>query len=55
MRDAGWFTKPNVKILSGKWQDFVESEELLEVGGFDVVYTDTFSENYLGAASSRLS
>ncbi|KAH9935476.1 uncharacterized protein B0H18DRAFT_975822 [Fomitopsis serialis] len=46
MRDLGWYDKPNVRILEGKWQDFVESEELLGVGGFDVVYTDTFSEDY---------
>ncbi|KAI0342106.1 S-adenosyl-L-methionine-dependent methyltransferase [Trametopsis cervina] len=46
MRDLGWYEKPGVKILEGKWQDFIESEELLSVGGFDVVYTDTFSEDY---------
>ncbi|EIM89705.1 uncharacterized protein STEHIDRAFT_92135 [Stereum hirsutum FP-91666 SS1] len=46
MREMGWFDKPNVKILEGKWQDFVSSKELLGVGGFDAVYTDTFSENY---------
>ncbi|KZT72065.1 hypothetical protein DAEQUDRAFT_664661 [Daedalea quercina L-15889] len=46
MRELGWYDKPNVRILEGKWQDFVEREELLGVGGFDVVYTDTFSEDY---------
>ncbi|KAI9060292.1 S-adenosyl-L-methionine-dependent methyltransferase [Trametes sanguinea] len=46
MREQGWHEKPGVKILEGKWQDFVESEELLSVGGFDVIYTDTFSEDY---------
>ncbi|OBZ67211.1 Protein arginine N-methyltransferase 2 [Grifola frondosa] len=46
MRHQGWFEKPGVRILQGKWQDFIESEELLGVGGFDVVYTDTFSEDY---------
>ncbi|KAI0733202.1 S-adenosyl-L-methionine-dependent methyltransferase [Fomitopsis betulina] len=46
MRKLGWFDKPNVRILEGKWQDFVDSEELLGTGGFDVVYTDTFSEDY---------
>ncbi|KAI0819972.1 hypothetical protein BC628DRAFT_1399708 [Trametes gibbosa] len=46
MRAQGWYDKPGVKILEGKWQDFVESEEVLSVGGFDVVYTDTFSEDY---------
>lgn len=51
MREMGWFDKPNVKILEGKWQDFVSSKELLGVGGFDAVYTDTFSENYEGMAA----
>ncbi|EPT05046.1 hypothetical protein FOMPIDRAFT_1112516 [Fomitopsis schrenkii] len=46
MRELGWFAKPNVRILEGKWQDFVDGEELLGAGGFDVVYTDTFSEDY---------
>jgi protein arginine N-methyltransferase 2 len=46
MRDLGWYNKPGVKILEGKWQDFIDSEELLAVGGFDVIYTDTFSEDY---------
>ena len=51
MRDQGWFDKEGVKILEGKWQDFVESEELLGTGGFDVIYTDTFSEDYAGMSS----
>jgi len=46
MRNLGWYNKPGVKILEGKWQDFVDSEELLAGGGFDVIYTDTFSEDY---------
>lgn len=36
-------------ILEGKWQDFVgptSNHKLFEFGGFDVVYTDTFSEDY---------
>ena len=48
MKSQGWYSKPNVKILGGKWQDYVGSPELLEVGGFDVIYTDTFSEEYKG-------
>ncbi|CDO74448.1 hypothetical protein BN946_scf184979.g3 [Trametes cinnabarina] len=58
MREQGWHEKPGVKILEGKWQDFVESEELLAVGGFDVIYTDTFSEDYadlLAGPESRFS
>lgn len=46
MKSLGWDRKPGVRILEGKWQDFVESEDLLQTGGFDVVYTDTFSEDY---------
>ena len=48
MRELGWYSKSSVKILEGRWQDFIESDELLSVGGFDVVYTDTFSEDYEG-------
>lgn len=48
MKKLGWYEKPGVTILEGKWQDFMESNELLSVGGFDVVYTDTFSEDYGG-------
>ena len=51
MRHQGWYSKPNVKILEGKWQDYVGSPELLGVGGFDVIYTDTFSEEYKGSGS----
>ncbi|KAG8934532.1 Arginine N-methyltransferase 2 [Tulasnella sp. 418] len=46
MRSTGWYDKPGVEILEGKWQDFISSPQLLEFGGFDVVYTDTFSEEY---------
>ena len=53
MRYLGWYDKPNVRILEGKWQDHVENEELLSVGGFDVIYTDTFSEDYTGDCKSH--
>jgi len=46
MREQGWYDKPGVTILEGKWQDHVDSDALLSCGGFDVVYTDTFSEDY---------
>ncbi|PCH43663.1 arginine methyl transferase [Wolfiporia cocos MD-104 SS10] len=46
MRELGWYDKKGVKILEGKWQDFIEDDDLLAAGGFDVVYTDTFSEDY---------
>jgi protein arginine N-methyltransferase 2 len=48
MKNLGWDQKKGVKILEGKWQDFVETEELLGIGRFDVDYTDTFSEEYEG-------
>lgn len=49
MKDAGWYDKPGVKILEGKWQDFINPAKIGTVvpdGGFDVVYTDSFSEDY---------
>ncbi|KAL5523538.1 hypothetical protein ACEPAG_7711 [Sanghuangporus baumii] len=46
MRELGWYEKPGVTVLEGRWQDFIESEEMLALGGFDVIYTDTFSEDY---------
>jgi len=46
MKDQGWYEKPGVTILEGRWQDVVEDERLLATGGFDIVYTDTFSESY---------
>ncbi|KAG9073510.1 Arginine N-methyltransferase 2, partial [Ceratobasidium sp. UAMH 11750] len=50
MRSTGWFSKPGVEILEGRWQDFVSPDKigklLGEEGGFDVIYTDTFSEGY---------
>ncbi|KAF8070492.1 S-adenosyl-L-methionine-dependent methyltransferase [Lyophyllum atratum] len=46
MKDRGWHEKPGVTILEGKWQDLLESDAILGAGGFDVIYTDTFSEDY---------
>ncbi|EDQ99484.1 arginine methyl transferase [Laccaria bicolor S238N-H82] len=50
MRDLGWYDKLGVQILEGKWQDFINADGnesvLLDGGGFDVIYTDTFSEDY---------
>ncbi|KAJ7188177.1 arginine methyl transferase [Mycena filopes] len=49
MRKQGWYEKPGVKILEGKWQDFINPETMSVVvpeGGFDLVYTDSFSEDY---------
>jgi protein arginine N-methyltransferase 2 len=49
MKRHGWHRKRGVKILGGKWQDYVGTEALLGFGGFDVIYTDTFAEDYAGA------
>ncbi|KAG8891169.1 Arginine N-methyltransferase 2, partial [Tulasnella sp. 417] len=46
MQSKGWYDKPGVVVLEGKWQDFIDSEDLSGFGGFDVIYTDTFSEEY---------
>ncbi|KIJ46111.1 hypothetical protein M422DRAFT_29486 [Sphaerobolus stellatus SS14] len=46
MRATGWYDRPNVKILEGRWQDFVEQSDIYGNGGWDVVYIDTFAEGY---------
>jgi len=46
MKENGWDLRPGVKILEGRWQDFVEKEELNGFEGFDVIFVDTFSETY---------
>lgn len=47
MRHTGWYERRGVTVLEGRWQDFVESDALLSEG-FDIIYTDTFSEQYRG-------
>jgi type IV protein arginine methyltransferase len=49
MRERGWYNKPGVQVLEGMWQDFVETDALRSIG-FDVIYTDTFSEDYKGGS-----
>lgn len=46
MREEGWFNKPNVVVLEGRWQD--QLTLLLSSGQvyFDGIYYDTFSEHY---------
>lgn len=45
LKTDGWFDKPNVKILAGRWQD--ELPLLLNQGVFfNGIYYDTFSEHY---------
>ncbi|KAL4073997.1 hypothetical protein J3A83DRAFT_4232837 [Scleroderma citrinum] len=46
MKKQGWYQQPGVKIMEGKWQDVVQRKEFLDLGAFDVIYTDTFAENY---------
>ncbi|KAI9569598.1 hypothetical protein HD554DRAFT_2089387 [Boletus coccyginus] len=46
MEEESWHEKAGVKILKGKWQDVLSSDEFLGLGKFDVVYTDTFAEHY---------
>ncbi|KAJ7462362.1 arginine methyl transferase [Mycena galericulata] len=46
MKEHGWYNKPGVKILEGKWQDLISADGLIPDGGFDLVYTDPFSEDY---------
>jgi protein arginine N-methyltransferase 2 len=48
MKEQGWYDKKGVSILEGKWQDCIASGALQGFGKFDVIYTDTFSENYSG-------
>ena len=48
MRKLGWYDKEGVTILEGKWQDVINNGTTLPEGGFDIVYSDTFSETYQG-------
>lgn len=46
MKQDGWYDKPNVVVLEGRWQD--QLDFLLSLGAvyFDGIYYDTFSEHY---------
>ncbi|QLL30797.1 hypothetical protein HG536_0A06120 [Torulaspora globosa] len=46
MRADGWYDRPNVVVLEGRWQDSLNA--LLDQGSlfFDGIYYDTFSEHY---------
>ncbi|KAF8513899.1 hypothetical protein BU17DRAFT_52912 [Hysterangium stoloniferum] len=46
MRQNKWYDRPGVRILEGRWQDFVETGDIYGEGGWDVVYVDTFAEQY---------
>ncbi|GJJ16206.1 hypothetical protein Clacol_010502 [Clathrus columnatus] len=51
MRNKGWYDKPGVKILEGRWQDLTDAALYGYDGGWDVVYIDTFAEGYEGKAN----
>ena len=56
MRHKGWYDRPGVRVLEGRWQDFflpkldsnADSAGPVDIGKFDVVYFDTFQEGYRG-------
>lgn len=45
MKLDGWYDKPNVVVLEGRWQDNLD-KLLLDGVFFDGIYYDTFSEHY---------
>ena len=56
LRDTGVHNWPNVRVLEGKWQDFVHGDKLGELlviagEGFDAIFMDTFAEGYEGASA----
>ena len=61
MREQGVYDWPGVRILEGRWQDFLlDSERIGEVlggtpdsAGFDAIFVDTFAEGYEGESSVR--
>ena len=53
IKDKGVDKLPGVRILEGRWQDYLPDrlEEVLgatDEGGFDAVFMDTFAEGYEG-------
>lgn len=46
LKDDGWYERPNVVILEGRWQE--QLDKLLSLGEvfFNGIYYDTFSEHY---------
>lgn len=51
MSSDGWYNRPGVRVFEGKWQDFLgedaQESDIWNLGGFDAIYIDTFSENYV--------
>jgi len=55
LREQGVDKWPGVRILEGRWQDWLSPEKIGEVlegtpdsAGFDAVFVDTFAEGYEG-------
>lgn len=60
MRKQGVYDWPNVHILEGRWQDWLQGEKISEVielsdGGFDSIFVDTFAEGYEGEGGALFS
>jgi hypothetical protein len=59
MRALGVYDWPNVRILEGRWQDFLSPDKIGEVlegtddgagVGYGAVFFDTFAEGYEGGS-----
>lgn len=49
MKERGWADKPGVEIFQGTWEQFMLSEDadtLAQLGDFDAIYFDTYSQDY---------
>jgi protein arginine N-methyltransferase 2 len=56
MRKLGIYDLPGVRVLEGRWQDWLNDEKVGEVlegtpeaRGFGAIFVDTFAEGYEGA------
>lgn len=60
MKETGVYDWPNVRVLEGRWQDWVQDGdkmgEVLEIsdGGFDAIFVDTFAEGYEGESNATI-
>ncbi len=41
MEELGWFSKPGVRVIKGRWQDTMD-----QLGQYDGIFFDTYSEFY---------
>ena len=63
MRNQGVDKLPGVRILEGRWQDWLLDPEKLgqvlegtpDSSGFDAIFVDTFAEGYEGTSSAGIS